>query len=352
MSDADSDELQLEENEEDELVLEDNADGPLLEDNAAGSDSDDGLVLEHNVGTPGAAAMDEDEDEVTLEENEATVCFANGAEAMPSAERAEALRVEGNSHFRAGRMAVARSAYSAALAVSPPSDNAASATILTNRAAASLQLSDWTAVINDCTAALTLTAIAPETRRKALFRRATAFVQSGDAASARRDLADLPAGDPSVAKLRREMGDAAPAAGLSNRGGSSAAGGRSGGGGVSRGGRGGSAEMGGGSGHCGGGSAARPVSSSGAGAGAGRLVSCIAPTTPERHIFHDCALYRCFSTQTHPAIELIVVDTGHSPSPFFTSPGAIGAPLYFRFLPQHTWMVHPPWNESYRRQPF
>ena len=30
------------------------------------------------------------------------------------------------------------------------------------------------------------------------------------------------------------------------------------------------------------------------------------------------SLYRCFAAQTHPDIELIVVDTGAVPSPFFT----------------------------------
>jgi hypothetical protein len=320
MSASDSDELQLEENEDDEVVLEENADdaGPLLEDNAADSDSDDGLVLEHNIGAS-AGAEPEEEDEVALEGNEAAECPVSGLEAAAAAKRAEALRVEGNSHFRAGRMDAARSMYTAALAASPPSDNAASATILTNRAAASLKLTDWTAVINDCTAALTLTEIAPESRRKALFRRAAAFVYAGDAASARRDLAELPAGDTAVARLRREMGDAAPASGSRspNRGGSGEAGGRSG----ESGGGGGSALGSGSSLGSGGGFASRVLSSSGAAAGAGCLVSCIAPTTPERHIFHDCALYRCFASQIYPAIELIVVDTGAAPSPFFTKPG-------------------------------
>lgn len=152
-------ELRLEENEEE--------DGPLLEDNDPGADSDGGLVLEENAASRGAAAAgggsEEEEEELELQENEEC---GDGA---PSAELVEALRVEGNEHFKAGRMAEARAAYTAAVSASPPGDNALRATVLTNRAAAALRCSDWTAAINDCTAALTLTAISPETRTKARF---------------------------------------------------------------------------------------------------------------------------------------------------------------------------------------
>ena len=66
------------------------------------------------------------------------------------------------------------------------------------------------------------------------------------------------------------------------------------------------------------------LSSSGATSAGRQLVSCIAPTTPERHVFHACTLYRCFAAQTHAEVELIVVDTGPVASPFFTTPGSPG----------------------------
>ncbi|KAH8073728.1 hypothetical protein JL720_10798 [Aureococcus anophagefferens] len=52
--------------------------------------------------------------------------------------------------------------------------------------------------------------------------------------------------------------------------------------------------------------------------------SCIAPTTTERHAFHGAALYASFAAQTHDNRELVVVDTGPAPSPFFTTPGSPG----------------------------
>ena len=48
------------------------------------------------------------------------------------------------------------------------------------------------------------------------------------------------------------------------------------------------------------------------------LVSVLCPTTFERHWAHS-SLYRCFDSQTHPCKELIVLDTGASPSPFFSA---------------------------------
>eukprot|EP00967_Tisochrysis_lutea_P008770 scaffold10484_cov31-Tisochrysis_lutea.AAC.7 len=289
------DELVLEENtgeEEEELVLEQNGgddeqedDGPLLEENDEGDNSDSGLVLEENDAAHaahGAAGVEGDEEELALEENEEI--RPHDLDFLASAKRAEELRTQGNMHFKEGRMEEARTLYTAAIAASPQQDNAARATILTNRAAASLKLSDWAASINDCTAALTLTAIAPDCQRKALFRRATAFINIGDTASAKKDLAELPSSDPAVARLRRQASEVESATVRTSAG---------------------------------------VVSRSGAAAGAARLVSCIAPTTPERHVFHECTLYRCFTMQTHPATELVVVDTGEYPSPFFTTEGGI-----------------------------
>jgi len=204
------DSLGQQDEEEDDLVLEENEDdeaGPLLEDNDLSDGSDDGLFLEDNSGTDG-----EDEELMLQDNSEDADSESSGAQAMPSVKRAEALRAEGNAHFKAGRMDAARLTYSSAIAASPPRENSARATILTNRAAASLKLSDWTAAINDCTAALTLTAIAPESRAKALFRRATAFAAAGDVESAQNDLLELPPADAAVARLRRQIDAAAQSA--------------------------------------------------------------------------------------------------------------------------------------------
>ena len=48
------------------------------------------------------------------------------------------------------------------------------------------------------------------------------------------------------------------------------------------------------------------------------LVSVVSPTTGERHWTH-ASLYRCFAHQTYPSKELVVLDTGPRPSPFFTA---------------------------------
>ena len=47
------------------------------------------------------------------------------------------------------------------------------------------------------------------------------------------------------------------------------------------------------------------------------LVSVIAPTTTERHAFHEHVLYASFNAQRHAHKELIVVDSGPEPSAFF-----------------------------------
>ena len=45
-------------------------------------------------------------------------------------------------------------------------------------------------------------------------------------------------------------------------------------------------------------------------------VSVVVPTTSSRAKFHE-AIYECFAKQTHPSVELVVVDSGAAPSPFF-----------------------------------
>lgn len=48
------------------------------------------------------------------------------------------------------------------------------------------------------------------------------------------------------------------------------------------------------------------------------LVSVLCPTSPDRHWAHP-NLYRCFAHQTWPDVELVVLDTGDRPSPFFST---------------------------------
>ena len=84
----------------------------MLEENEAESDSSDDLVLEDN-----AAGRTSDSEGPMLEENEDGGSGGGGA---PSAERADALRAEGNGHFKVGRVAEARAAYGAALSSLPP----------------------------------------------------------------------------------------------------------------------------------------------------------------------------------------------------------------------------------------
>ena len=46
------------------------------------------------------------------------------------------------------------------------------------------------------------------------------------------------------------------------------------------------------------------------------LISVIAPTMERRAEYHE-GLYRCFDAQTWPNKQLIIIDSGHKPSPFF-----------------------------------
>ena len=75
-------------------------------------------------------------------------------------------REEGNTAFREKRYEAARHAYAAALAVIYVHENAERALLLSNMAAVSLKLGQWSAAINDCTAALSVSDAAPETREK------------------------------------------------------------------------------------------------------------------------------------------------------------------------------------------
>ena len=220
--------------------------------------------------------------------------------------------------FRAGRYEEARRAYATALTVADVHANEERARLLCEMAAASLRLGHWPAAINDCTAALSVGAASEETRRRALAQRAQAFVETGDVAGARRDLSQLQPNDPIVSKLhlrikRDEAGGRVAASGQGEAG--------------ERGSR-DTTRSGGGVGGAGG-------RSSGVSRYTRWKVSCISPTTPERHMFHERGLHRCFAAQTHPNVELVVVDTGACPSPFFTSPHFTDPRVRYIYQPQH-----------------
>jgi len=76
--------------------------------------------------------------------------------------RAQELRLEGNEHFKAGRLHDAREAYSEALHLSPQSEGAGSeaaksrAVIHCNRAACLQRLGRWDDVVSDCSQAIEL----------------------------------------------------------------------------------------------------------------------------------------------------------------------------------------------------
>ena len=266
----------------------DNKTMPLREGNGqvqagTSNDDDDELQLEENVIDAEPLLEGNDDDDLALEDNVDKAPPPAPPTLSPSEHKAA-----GNLAFKEGRLAEARSAYGAALAATGAADNGERSTLLANRAACALKLADWGGAINDCTAALSMSAITPATRTKAIFRRATAFVEAGDADGARHDLQQLPASDPMVRKLRARvdsLGKPVPAAAAAT---------------------------------------ATTAGSEGSSAAVRarvhhRRVSCISPTTPERHLFHETALYRCFREQTHPDLELIVVDTGATPSPFFST---------------------------------
>ncbi|KAH8075697.1 protein serine/threonine phosphatase [Aureococcus anophagefferens] len=64
--------------------------------------------------------------------------------------------------------------------------------------------------------------------------------------------------------------------------------------------------------------------------GGGVLVSVVVPTTGRRSAFHGM-LYACFAAQTHARLELVVLDTGDAPSPFFSGDPAATANARVRY---------------------
>lgn len=70
--------------------------------------------------------------------------------------RAQTLRLEGNEHFKGGRLHDAREAYSEALHLTPSSDKKEKAVLFANRAACSQKLERWQEVVDDCKLAIDL----------------------------------------------------------------------------------------------------------------------------------------------------------------------------------------------------
>ena len=202
-------------------------------------------------------------------------CCAQTLGGAPSAAPRDDTVARAAIEFKEGRFEAARVLYTEAVGSSR--QNARRAVLLINRAACALKSGDREAAINDCTAALTLLPPDGDVRHQAILWRARAFAEVGDVESARRDLRTLPTSNAAAARLSRRLDEERELART----------------------------------------AASPRST--AAARACRRVSCISPTTVERHLFHECALYRCFAAQTYADLELIVVDTGPAPSPFFTS---------------------------------
>lgn len=90
------------------------------------------------------------------------------------------------------------------------------------------------------------------------------------------------------------------------------------------------------------------------------LVSIVVPTYEKRHWAHE-TLYRCFAHQTHTNKELLVLDTGFKPSPFFTD--CSDPRVKYTFVPFHKGLSvddalkslrqlalpgsQPPWNTDF-----
>jgi len=96
---------------------------------------------------------------------------------MVDAAKAQELRLEGNEHFKAGRLHDAREAYSEALHLSPPAGDPSSeaskdrAVLHCNRAACLQRLERWDDVVKDCSQAIKL----DPSYVKAFARRSVAY---------------------------------------------------------------------------------------------------------------------------------------------------------------------------------
>lgn len=133
-----------------------------------------------------AAAESASEEEQEEEESEAE----EEKNSLADPERAQELRLEGNEHFKAGRLHDAREAYSEALHLSPPAGAAGSsaskdrAVLHCNRAACLSKLGRWADVVTDCGQAIELD---PE-YVKAYSRRSVAFEEQSKWSDAVEDL--------------------------------------------------------------------------------------------------------------------------------------------------------------------
>ncbi len=118
---------------------------------------------------------------------------------------AQRMRLSGDDHFAAGAYAAARHAYTAGITYGLESEAAEMVHLHINRAAAHLKEGNPSGSIEDCDRALALADAAglelPASRRKAMLRRAAAYIEQCDADAASRDLRTLPSGD----RMRREL---------------------------------------------------------------------------------------------------------------------------------------------------
>jgi len=115
-------------------------------------------------------------------------------DAMADPAKAQELKLEGNEHFKAGKLHDAREAYSEALHLTPSSDKKDKAILHANRAACLQKLERWQEVVDDCKAAVDLD---PE-YVKAYCRRSAAFENLGRFHDSLEDLKKAIELDPSL----------------------------------------------------------------------------------------------------------------------------------------------------------
>lgn len=112
------------------------------------------------------------------------------------------FKEQGNEAFKRGDYASAREQYSQALSLHELNDELF-VTLLSNRAACLLKLSDFSGAVKDCSDALAISPI----HTKSLFRRATAYESLGDYKNSSTDLSALlhfePKNAPGIALMRK-----------------------------------------------------------------------------------------------------------------------------------------------------
>jgi hypothetical protein len=247
---VDDDSLQLEDNDDDGLMLEDN-EGEAGVDASSATGPSRGLqnALDALSVTPmsgGGGIVDPEEflipsarakleaalqstaldrfgpkhkQNMTLQAltaHEPEECFMEAAKQLIAkfGERhlAARMRLSGDDHFAAGAFSAARHCYSAGLKHCGQSDAADIFFLWVNRAAAHLKQGNAAAAIDDCGSALQLAeehgVQLLKMRRKALLRRAAAYLECRETQAARADLLELPASDSQRQQLEARLAQA------------------------------------------------------------------------------------------------------------------------------------------------